>query len=179
MIVWRQVLLRVNKTPAHPGSVLLHVEDLYAQSDRGREVLHGVSFDVRAGEILGIAGVEGNGQSELVEALTGMRKITSGKITITQVKDGQVVGRTRDITFMNAREERRVGLAHIPEDRRGSGLVLTDTIEDNMILGRQRWPQFSWAGLVLLLRNIAAWARRLIAEFDVRTPSAEVPARAL
>src|SRR5438874_11053866 len=105
MMVGREVLLRVNKTPAHPGPVLLHVEDLHAQSDRGLEVLHGVSFDVRAGEILGIAGVEGNGQSELVEALTGMRKITGGKITITQVKDGQVVGRVRDITFMNAREE--------------------------------------------------------------------------
>jgi len=80
---------------------------------------------------------------------------------------------------MNAREERRIGLAHIPEDRRGSGLVLTDSIEDNLILGRQSWPQFSWAGLVLLLRNIAAWARRLIAEFDVRTPSIEAPARSL
>ncbi len=179
MMVGREVLLRVNKTPAHPGPVVLHVENLHAQSDRDLEVLQGVSFDVRAGEILGIAGVEGNGQSELVEALTGMRKITGGKITITQVKDGQVVGRARDITFMNAREERRIGLAHIPEDRRGSGLVLADSIEDNLILGRQSWPQFSWSGFVLLLRNIAAWARRLIAEFDVRTPSIEAPARSL
>ncbi len=179
MMVGREVLLRVNKTPAHPGPVVLHVENLHAQSDRDLEVLQGVSFDVRAGEILGIAGVEGNGQSELVEALTGMRKITGGKITITQVKDGQVVGMARDITFMNAREERRIGLAHIPEDRRGSGLVLTDSIEDNLILGRQSWPQFSWSGFVLLLRNIAAWARRLIAEFDVRTPSIEAPARSL
>ena len=89
MMVGREVLLRVNKTPAHPGPVVLHIEDLHAQSDRGLEVLHGVSFDVHAGEILGIAGVEGNGQSELVEALTGMRKITSGKIAITEVKDGQ------------------------------------------------------------------------------------------
>src|SRR5947209_5210221 len=169
MMVGREVLLRVNKTPAHPGPVVLHVEDVHAQSDRGLEVLHGVTFDVRAGEILGIAGVEGNGQSELVEVLTGMRKITSGKITITQVKDGQV-GRTRDITVMNAREERRAGVAHIPEDRRGSGLVLTDSIEDNMILGRQGWPQFSWAGVILLLRNILAWAKKLIIEFDVRTP---------
>ena len=179
MMVGREVLLRVNKTPAHPGPVVLDVEELHAQSDRNLEVLQGVSFVVRAGEILGIAGVEGNGQSELVEALTGMRKVTGGKITITQVKDGQVVGMARDITFMNAREERRIGLAHIPEDRRGSGLVLTDSIEDNLILGRQSWPQFSWSGFVLLLRNIAAWARRLIAEFDVRTPSIEAPARSL
>src|SRR5579864_9300184 len=161
MMVGREVLLRVNKTPARPGPVVLHVEDLHAQPDRGLEALHGVSFDVRAGEILGIAGVEGNGQSELVEALTGMRKITSGHLAITQVQDG-VTGKTRDLTTLNAREERRVGLAHIPEDRRGSGLVLTNSIEDNLILGRQRWPQFSRAGFLLLLRNIAAWANKLI-----------------
>src|SRR5690348_16065896 len=178
LMVGREVLLRVNKTPAHPGPVVLHVEDVHALSDRDLEALHGVSFDVRAGEILGIAGVEGNGQSELVEALTGMRKITQGKITITQVKDG-VVGETLDLTTLDAREERRVGLAHIPEDRRGSGLVLSSSIEDNMILGRQRWPQFSWRRFVLLLRNIAGWAKRLITEFDVRTPSAEASARSL
>ena len=178
MMVGREVLLRVNKTPAHPGPVALHIEDVHAQSDRGLEILHGVSFDVRAGEILGLAGVEGNGQSELVEALTGMRKITSGKMTVTEIKDGQP-GRTRDITTMNAREERRAGVAHIPEDRRGSGLVLTDTIEDNMILGRERWPRFSWRGIVLLLRNIAAWAKKLVAEFDVRTSSPKALARSL
>ncbi len=178
LMVGREVLLRVNKTPAHPGPVVLHVEDLHAQSDRGLEALHGVSLDVHAGEILGIAGVEGNGQSELVEALTGMRKITSGKITITQVKDGQA-GETRDLTTLNAREERLLGLAHIPEDRRGSGLVLTDSIEDNAILGRQRWPQFSWNGFVLLQRNIINWAKRLVTEFDIRTTSIEAPVRSL
>ncbi|HLX57037.1 MAG TPA: ABC transporter ATP-binding protein [Ktedonobacteraceae bacterium] len=178
LMVGREVLLRVNKTPARPGPVVLHVEDLHALSDRDLEALHGVGFDVHAGEILGIAGVEGNGQSELVEALTGMRKITGGKISITQVNDGQA-GETQDLTTLDARQERLVGLAHIPEDRRGSGLVLNDTIEDNMILGRQRWPQFSWNRIVLLLRNIANWAKRLIAEFDVRTSSAMAPARSL
>jgi general nucleoside transport system ATP-binding protein len=178
MMVGREVLLRVNKTPAHPGPVVLHVEDLHAESDLGLEVLHGVSFDVHAGEILGIAGVEGNGQSELTEVLTGMRKLTSGRITLTQVKDGQSA-KTQDLTTLNAREERSVGLAHIPEDRRGSGLVLTDSIENNMILGRQRWRQFSWESFVLLLRNIARWAKRLVAEFDVRTSSIEAPVRSL
>src|SRR5216684_2947414 len=178
LMVGREVLLRVNKTPAHPGPVVLHMEDVHAQSDRDLEVLHGVSLDVRSGEILGIAGVEGNGQSELVEALTGMRKITSGKVTITQVKDGQA-GETRDLTTLNAREERLLGLAHIPEDRRGSGLVLTDSIEDNTILGRQRWPQFSWNGFVLLLRNIVNWSKRLITEFDVRTTSIKATVRSL
>src|SRR5215831_18143322 len=172
MMVGREVLLRVNKTPAHPGPVVLHVEDMHALSDRGLEVLHGVSFDVHAGEILGIAGVEGNGQSELIEVLTGMSKLTSGKITITQIKDGKV-GKSLDITTMNAREERLAGVAHIPEDRRGSGLVLHDSIEDNMILGRQRWSLYSWNGLVLLLRRILGWAKRLVNEFDVRTSSVE------
>jgi len=157
---------------------VLHVEDLHALSDLDLEVLHSVSFDVRAGEILGIAGVEGNGQSELVEALTGMRKITSGKITINEVKDGQA-GETRDLTTLNAREERLLGLAHIPEDRRGSGLVLADSIEDNAILGRQRWPQFSRNGFVLLQRNIINWAKKLITEFDIRTTSIEAPVRSL
>src|SRR5260221_10505686 len=100
MMVGREVLLRVNKTPAHPGPVVLHVEDLHAESDLGLEVLHGVSFDVHAGEILGIAGVEGNGQSELTEVLTGMRKLTSGRISLTQVKDGQSA-KTQDLTTLN------------------------------------------------------------------------------
>jgi general nucleoside transport system ATP-binding protein len=178
MMVGRDVLLRVNKAPAHPGPVIFHIEDLHARSDRDLEVLHGVSFDVRAGEILGIAGVEGNGQSELVEAITGMRKITGGKIAITPVKDG-VAGQTIDLTTMNARDERTFGVAHIPEDRRGSGLVLTDSIEDNLILGRERWPEFSWRGLVLLPRLIVSWAKRLVKEFDVRTSSVDAPARSL
>ncbi len=178
LMVGREVLLRVNKTPARPGPAVLHVENLHAQSDRGLEILHGVSFDVHAGEILGIAGVEGNGQSELVEVLTGMRKPTGGTITITPVKDGSV-GAPIDITTMGARASRQMGVAHIPEDRRGSGLVLTESINDNIVLGRQRWPEFSRAGIVLLLRHIRDWATRLIADFDVRTPSSEVPVRAL
>src|SRR5258708_31763352 len=149
MMVGREVLLRVNKTPAHPGPVVLHVENISAQSNRGLEALHDVSLDVRAGEILGIAGVEGNGQSELVEAVTGMRKVTSGKMKLTQVADGQA-GKEANITGMNASAERQVGIAHLPEDRRESGLVLHDSLADNMILGRQHWPQFSRGGFLLL-----------------------------
>ncbi|QBD80703.1 ABC transporter ATP-binding protein [Ktedonosporobacter rubrisoli] len=178
LMVGREVLLRVNKTPAKPGPVVLHIEDVHAQSDIGLEVLHGVSLDVHAGEILGIAGVEGNGQTELVEVLSGIRKTTTGKITLTPTKDGGQ-SQTYNLTTMDARKVRQMGLAHIPEDRRGSGLVLANTIEDNSILGQQRWPQFSWNRLVLLWRNIASWARRLVADFDVRTPSIEVPVQAL
>ncbi|GAC1393548.1 MAG: ABC transporter ATP-binding protein [Ktedonobacteraceae bacterium] len=178
MMVGREVLLRVNKTPSKPGPIVLHVEDLHARDDRGLEVLHGVSFDVHTGEILGIAGVEGNGQSELVEVLSGMRKATTGNVAITPAEAGQV-NKASNITNMDARKVRLAGMSHIPEDRRGSGLVLAESIEDNTILGRQRSHQFSWRGFVLMLKNIATWATRLVAEFDVRTPSIDVPARAL
>jgi general nucleoside transport system ATP-binding protein len=178
LMVGREVLLRVNKTPAKPGPVAFHVEDLHAQSDIGLEVLHGISFDVHAGEILGIAGVEGNGQTELLEVLTGIRKATRGKVAITPVKDGQA-GSSVDITAMGARQVRSAGLAHIPEDRRGSGLVQTESIKDNTILGRQRWPEFSWHRLILLLGRIATWTAQLIRDFDVRTPSSDVAVRAL
>ncbi|GER91027.1 sugar ABC transporter ATP-binding protein [Dictyobacter vulcani] len=170
-MVGRDVLLRVEKTPANPGPVVLHVHDLEAQSDRDLACLHKVSLDVHAGEILGIAGVEGNGQTELVEVLTGMRKPTGGEITMADVKDGQA-GTPKNITTMGARGVRVAGMSHIPEDRRESGLVITESIEDNSILGRHRWQQFSWRGMVLQLKNIASWAQKLIDEFDVRTPSA-------
>src|SRR5260370_9484095 len=178
MMVGREVLLRVNKTPAKPGPVVLSVENVSAQSNRGLEAVHHVSLKVRAGEILGIAGVEGNGQSELVEAITGMRKATSGKMSVTQVVDGQA-GETRDITGMNASDERKVGVAHIPEGRRESGLVLEDSIADNMIRGRQHWRQFARGGLMLSFSKIAAWAKKLAAEYDVRTSSVESSARSL
>ena len=178
MMVGREVLLRVNKTPAHPGPIVLSARDLHAKSDIGLEVLHGINLDVHSGEILGIAGIEGNGQSELVEVLTGIRKASKGTVTITPMKDGQA-GKTLDISGLNASIVRQSGLAHIPEDRRGSGLVLTESIEDNTILGRQRWPEFSWRHFALLLTKITSWAVRLVKDFDIRTPSAEVPARAL
>lgn len=178
MMVGREVLLRVNKTPARPGPVVLHVEGLSAQSNRGLEALHEASFEVRSGEILGIAGVEGNGQSELVEVITGMRKATAGKMTITSVSEGQA-GKTHDITHMNARDERLIGIAHIPEDRRESGLVLQAPISDNMIMGRQNWPEFAWGGFMLLFGKILSWAKRLVSEYDVRTSSVEATARSL
>lgn len=179
MMVGREVLLRVNKTPAVPGPAVLRVENVSAQSNRGLEALHAVSFEVHAGEILGFAGVEGNGQSELVEVVTGMRRATAGSLSITQVRDGQP-GETRDITSANASDERLFGIAHIPEDRRESGLVLQDSLADNLILGRQHWQQFATGGgLMLSFSKIASWARRLVAEYDVRASSIEATARSL
>jgi general nucleoside transport system ATP-binding protein len=169
LMVGRDVLLRVDKQPAKPGPVVLHAESLTASSDQGVQALKGISFDLHQGEILGFAGVEGNGQSELVEVLAGTRRPTGGHV---------VLG-ARDVTALNAAGIRSAGIGHIPEDRRGAGLVLEYSVADNLILGRQRAEPFAWHHLVLRLRAILEWARRLIKEFDIRTPSAETPARTL
>jgi len=169
MMVGREVLLRVDKKPAKPGPVTFKVENLTASSDRGVPALKGVSFELHQGEILGIAGVEGNGQSELVEVLAGTRRATGGRVLLGD----------KDVTTFDARTERDAGIDYIPEDRRGAGLVLNYSVADNLILGRQRAPAFSWHELVLRLAAIRDWARRLVKEFDIRTPSIETAARNL
>jgi ABC-type uncharacterized transport system ATPase subunit len=169
MMVGREVLLRVDKAPAHPGEVALRVENLTVLSEQGLPAVRGLSLELRTGEILGVAGVEGNGQSELVQALAGTRSPASGRIMVDGV----------DVAHENARQKRSAGLAHIPEDRRESGLVLNYSIAENMILGRQRDNQFAWRGLVMRLGDILRWAQNLIKRFDVRTPSAEAPAKSL
>jgi simple sugar transport system ATP-binding protein len=169
LMVGREVLLRVDKKPAKPGAVTFKVENLTASSDRGVPALKGVSFELHQGEILGIAGVEGNGQSELVEVLAGTRRATGGRVLLDD----------KDVTAFDARTEREAGIAFIPEDRRGTGLVLNYSVADNLILGRQRSPTFSWHEIVLRLVAIKQWARRLVKEFDIRTPSIETAARNL
>jgi general nucleoside transport system ATP-binding protein len=168
-MVGREVLLRVEKKPAKPGDVTFKVENLTASSDRGVPALKGVSFELRQGEILGIAGVEGNGQSELMEVLAGTRRATGGRVLLGD----------KDVTHLDARTEREAGIAFIPEDRRGTGLVLGYTVAENLILGRQRAPSFSWHELVLKIAAIKDWARRLVKEFDIRTPSVETAAKNL
>ncbi len=169
MMVGRAVLLRVDKRPAQPGEVTFKVENLTASSDRGVPALKGISFELRRGEILGIAGVEGNGQSELMEVLAGTRRATGGRVLLGD----------KDVTTFDARTERDAGIAFIPEDRRGTGLVLSFSIAENGILGRERTPGFSWHELVLRLAAIRDWARKLVKEFDIRTPSIETAARNL
>jgi ABC-type uncharacterized transport system ATPase subunit len=169
LMVGREVLLRVDKKPAQPGAAVLKVENLSASSDRGVPALKGISFELHKGEILGIAGVEGNGQSELMEVLAGTRKATGGRVLLGD----------RDITTLNANTERDAGVAFIPEDRRGTGLVLSFSIAENSILGRERASTFSWRHFVLRLLAIRDWARRLVKEFDIRTPSIDTAARNL
>ncbi|HEX6663731.1 MAG TPA: ABC transporter ATP-binding protein [Gaiellaceae bacterium] len=156
-MVGREVLLRVEKKPASPGELLLHVEDLVVKDDRGLEAVRGVSFDVRAGEIVGIAGVDGNGQSELIDALTGLRGVASGSI---------VVGGD-DLTRANAREALDSGIGHIPEDRHRRGLVLDFNLAENLVLhdyGKEPFSHLGWVSPRRWLR----WARGILEEFDVR-----------
>jgi simple sugar transport system ATP-binding protein len=169
LMVGREVLLRVDKKPAKPGATVLKVENLSANSDRGVPALKGISFELHEGEILGIAGVEGNGQSEVMEVIAGTRHASGGRVLLGD----------RDITTYDARTERDAGVAFIPEDRRGTGLVLSFSIAENSILGRERSAAFSWKEIVLKLVAIREWARKLVKEFDVRTPSIDVAARNL
>ncbi len=168
MMVGREVLLRVEKKEAEPGAQVLAVRDLKLQSASGAPVLDGVSFEVRAGETLGIAGVEGNGQTELIEILAGLRAPSGGEITL----DGQ------SIKGLNPREIKRRKVAHIPEDRHRRGLVMIFDLAGNSILGVHDDPPI--AGPVLLnQRVIEDRARRLVKEYDVRPPNIALPARLL
>lgn len=168
MMVGRSVLLRVEKEPATPGAVVLEVEDLNVEGALGLPAVKDASLNVRAGEIVGIAGVEGNGQRELVEALTGLRKSTAKTITINGTN---AIGSTpHDIHEM--------GVGHVPEDREKDGVVGQYSIADNMVLNRFDEPEFASRGI----RNRSAvneLADTLVDEYDVRTPSIQTTAQSL
>jgi general nucleoside transport system ATP-binding protein len=160
MMVGRQVILTVNKKDHEATEEILKVEGITVRDQRDLETVHNVSFSVRGGEVLGIAGVQGNGQTELSEALTGLRSPTGGKVTI----DGH------DLTGKPPRVITEAGLAHIPEDRQRHGLVLSYTVADNMALCDYYHPPFSQRG-VIQPKALDENSRKLIKAFDVRTPS--------
>ena len=160
MMVGRQVILTVDKKDHEASGDVLNVENLIVRDQRNLETVHNVSFTVRGGEVLGIAGVQGNGQTELSEALTGLRHPTSGKVTIDGI----------DLTGKPPRTITEAGLAHIPEDRQRHGLVLSYTIADNMVLCDYYHAPFSSRG-VLQPKALDENSRKLIKAFDVRTPS--------
>lgn len=162
MMVGRPVELTVQKNSASAGDVVLKVTDLTVLDADGRTHVENVSFEVRAGEIVGIAGVQGNGQTELVEALTGLRKATGGVIAL----DGT------DLTHSNPRERHQMGMAHIPEDRQRQGLVGGLSVAENLVLTRYHDDQFSH-GLMVDWDAANAIADTLISEYDIRTPSKE------
>jgi ABC-type uncharacterized transport system ATPase subunit len=168
LMVGREVLLRVDKELAKPGEPLLRVEDVSVLDDRGLEAVRGVSFAVKAGEIVAIAGVDGNGQSELIEALTGLRPIASGKVELGD----------RELTRASTNEILDEGMGHIPEDRQRRGLVLEFTLAENLALhdfDKEPNSRFGW----LRPSRLIARARQLLKEFDVRGGGPQTPARSL
>jgi simple sugar transport system ATP-binding protein len=163
LMVGRPVELHVVKHAANPREVVLEVKRLRVQDDRGTFRVDGLDLEVRSGEVLGIAGVEGNGQTELVEALTGLRRPVSGSIQL----NGHAIGGKPPHTIIVS------GVAHIPEDRHKFGLVLDYSVADNLVLSRHDQPPFA-RGAWLVFRAILDEARRLIKAFDIRTPSPQV-----
>jgi len=168
LMVGRDVQLRVDKKPATPGEVVLSVAGLTVPGEGGSKPVDGLSFDVRAGEILGIAGVQGNGQTELCEALMGLLPTAGGTITLNG----------RDLTHATPRTRIRAGVAYVPEDRTEDGLVSSFSVSENLILDQYDRPPFA-SGVNLNLAVIAKNAEERIAEFDVRTPSPATPAGSL
>lgn len=168
MMVGREVILTVEKKPQHLGEIVLEVRGLKVLDDRKNLAVKGVSFQVHAGEILGIAGVQGNGQSELVEALTGLRPILEGEVKILN----------DHTTRASPRLILEKGVAHVPEDRQRDGLVLAHPLLDNLVLNTYYLPPFA-QGIVTQERAIIAAAEERVERFDIRTPSIFVPTSTL
>jgi ABC-type uncharacterized transport system ATPase subunit len=160
LMVGRDVLLVVDKQPAQPKEARLEVTDLVVRDDRDLIAVDHAALTVRAGEILGVAGVQGNGQTEIVEAITGLRLVDHGQVRIL----GQ------DVTNATPRLITQLGVAHIPEDRQADGLVTGYSIADNIVLNNYFKPPFA-NGIVRNDNAIAEWAQKLVSKFDVRTPS--------
>ena len=168
MMVGRDVVLRIEKDHHPPGEVMLSVRNLRANDSRGLPKLKDISFDVRAGEIVGVAGVAGNGQKELVEVITGLRKLASGSITIDR----------EEISQMDPRQRMYAGLGHIPQDRQQRGLVMNFSLVDNFLLGFEDLKPFA-RGPMIDYREAEKFALKLIKTFDIRTPSSQILARTL
>jgi simple sugar transport system ATP-binding protein len=160
LMVGRKVILQVDKDEAEPGSLVLEIDGLEVLDDRHHKAVKGLSLQVCAGEILGVAGVQGNGQREFVEALTGLRPVAGGKITIAG----------HDATHYTPRQVTELDVAHIPEDREKHGLVMPYTISDNLVLNRYYRAPYS-RNTILDRDEIAENGARLVKQYDVRTPS--------
>lgn len=168
MMVGREVFLDVHKPPQQRGAAVAQIRNLGYVAPTGRPVLQNLTFNVYGGEILGIAGVEGNGQTELAEVLSGLKQVSTGEIRI----NGQ------DATHNDARHMRLAGVAHIPEDRLTNGAALTASIADNLVVDRYNLPPFT-QGLALNPAQIRQQAERLIGEFDIRTAGPDAPMASL
>jgi general nucleoside transport system ATP-binding protein len=168
MMVGRKVILQVNKPPLQAGDPVLQTRGLRVLDDRGQIAVDGVDLTVRAGEILGIAGVQGNGQTELAEALAGLRPVAKGRI--------EILGGDR--THTTPRQLIELGVAHVPEDRGKTGLVKSYSLADNLALCTYYKPPLA-KGFLIRLKAILRYATRLLEEFDVRPANPHYPASAL
>ena len=164
MMVGRPVLYEHLEKTGTPGDVMIRVEDLTVRDNRGLPAVKGLSLSVRAGEVLGIAAVEGNGQSELLEAITGMRRAESGTVTICG----------HDATALDPGAIRALGLAHVPEDRLATGVCRDGTVTDNLIVGRHRERRFNRFGFHRRTSTIERYARELYERFDIRGAGTDV-----
>ena len=168
LMVGREVHFKTEKKEARPGKTVLKIEDLYVKDKRKVDIVKGLDLEVRAGEIVGIAGVDGNGQSELIEAITGLTKVSSGSIKVND----------KEIANLSPRKITENGVGHIPQDRHKFGLVLDYSIGENIVLQTYYKKPYSKAK-VLNYKEIFRKAQSIIDEFDVRTPSVYTKARAL
>jgi simple sugar transport system ATP-binding protein len=168
MMVGRAVSLRVERPPGHPGEPVLVADDLHVKGSRGEKALEGVSLSLQRGEILGICGVEGNGQAELIDVLSGLRRPDRGSVRL----------KGQDVTATGPNPRRRMGLSYIPEDRHGRGLVLPFSLTENVLLGNVEAAPFSSGGRIDY-PGTRSLTERLMRTFDVRAPSPETPSGAL
>jgi simple sugar transport system ATP-binding protein len=168
MMVGRSVSFKTDKVPAVPGEVVLTVKDLVVKESRGLEAVKSLSLDVHRGEVVGIAGIDGNGQTELIQALTGLRKVESGTVTICG----------KDVTGKAPRHITETGVGHVPEDRHKYGLILPLPLSENIALQSYYHAPFSKNG-ILNYGEIDRYAKRLIEEYDVRTTGEKAPAASL
>ena len=170
MIVGREVLLRVEKTDAQPKDIVLNISNLSVKNNHG-EALENISLNVRAGEIVGVAGIEGNGQTELIEAIAGLILSSKQKGTI------ELFG--KNISNLNARKRKELGIAHIPEDRHKRGLLLNSDLAENSILGVHYRPPAAASSGLMNNSGIHKRVNEIIKNFDVRPPQSDLPAKAL
>ncbi len=168
LMVGRPVDLVVHKERADPGDVVLSVRNLVVLDDRDHAAVDGVSLEVRAGEIVGVAGVQGNGQTELVESITGIRPSLAGKVFLAG----------EDVTFEDPRDIHRRGIAHVPEDRQEAGLILDFTVAENMVLDSYYDRPFS-RGILMDWGVATESSQRLVDEYDVKTTRVDVPVSTL
>jgi simple sugar transport system ATP-binding protein len=169
MMVGREVHFRFNKEKPKNQKVVLKVENVEALDDRGLPALKSIGFDVRSNEILGIAGVEGNGQTELVEALAGLRKISTGRILLNDI----------DVTKVSPGKRIELGTSVVPEDRQKRGLILDFSVMENLMLGSHDKPPFASNFVRINIEEACSYAERLIEEFSIKTPDKDTLAQHL